>query len=200
MDLYLIRHGQSGSEKSLGRSSGPNGINEKTLTAAGITEIERTGEALKTLNIIPDAIVTSPLGHARHSAEIAEIFVIGHEPFLTKMAADIVSSSSSPNIRRRLSTSDSNPSLGYNRGNHRSIVLKKSGLARISVTSLNPKLEGELQWLLTPLLLRGISLIKKSKKEKGKRNQKIFQYPPIASSSDFTATSRTKSTVTAFHH
>jgi hypothetical protein len=86
------------------------------------------------------------------------------------MAADIVSSSSTPNTRRRLSTSDSNPSLGYNRGNHRSIVLKKFGLARISITPLNPKLEGELRWLLTPLLLRGVSLIKKSKKEKGKRN------------------------------
>jgi broad specificity phosphatase PhoE len=53
--MYLIRHGQSGSGKSLGRSSGPNGINEKTLTAAGIAEIERTGEALKSLHIIPDA-------------------------------------------------------------------------------------------------------------------------------------------------
>ena len=152
MDLFLIRHGQSGSGKSLGRNLGPNGINEKSLTTAGIAEIERTSEALKTLNIIPDAIVTSPLKHARHSAEIvdsilfankrspvgklkkkkklksvqvwndlapegdralvyrdlakfkydAKIFVVGHEPFLTKMAADIVSSSSSSSSHRTL--------------------------------------------------------------------------------------------------
>jgi phosphohistidine phosphatase SixA len=71
MDLFLIRHGQSCSGKSLSRNLGPNGMSEKTLTAAGIIEIERTSEALKMLNIIPDVIVTSPLEHARQSAEIA---------------------------------------------------------------------------------------------------------------------------------
>ena len=178
---------------------GPNGINEKTLTATGIAEIERTGKALKRMNIVPDAIVTSPLRHAHHSAEIvdsilfankrspvgklkkkkklngvqvwndlapegdralvyrdltkfrynAKIFVVGHEPFLTKMATDIVSSSSSsssstPNTRKRLrnSSSNSNPNLGYGRGSPRSIILKRSGMARINITSMNPKLKG----------------------------------------------------------
>lgn len=248
MDLYLIRHGQSGSGKSLAYTSGHNGTNEKTLTAAGIVEIERTGEVLKTLSITPDEIVTSPIAHARHSAEIVDsilfankrgedgkpkkkkklksvqvwsdlapegdralvyknlakfkydskILVVGHEPFLTKMVADIVSSSSSPNTRRSLRrcTSHSNPNLGYGRGNHRSIVLKRSGLARITITSMNPKLKGELRWLLTPKLLKEISLITTSKKKRGKKNQKIFQYPPITSSSDFTY-SKTKSAVTS---
>ena len=235
---------------------GPNGINEKTLTTAGIAEIERTGEALKTLNIIPDAIVTSPLKHARHSAEIvnsilfankrspvgklkkkkkklksvqvwndlapegdralvyrdlakfkydAKIFVVGHEPFLTKMAADIVSSSSSssstPNTRKRLrnSSSNSNPNLGYDRGSYRSITLKRSGMARINITSMNPKLKGELRWLLTPMLLKRISLIKASKKGGRKKNQKTIQYPQIVSSSDFTTNSKTRPTVAATH-
>jgi len=249
MDLYLIRHGQSGSGKSLDHSLGQNRTNEKTLTAAGIVEIEHTGEALKTLSIIPDAIVASPIAHARHSAEIVDsilfankrgadgkpkkkrklksvqvwndlapegdralvyknlakfkydskILVVGHEPFLTKMVADIVSSSSSPNTRRSLrsSTSHSNPNLGYGRGNYRSIVLKRSGLVRITITSMNPKLKGELRWLLTPMLLNEISSIKTSKKKRGKKNQRIFQYPPITSSSDFTTPSKTKSAVTA---
>ncbi len=256
MDLFLIRHGQSGSGKSLGRNLGPNGINEKSLTTAGIAEIERTSEALKTLNIIPDAIVTSPLKHARHSAEIvdsilfankrspvgklkkkkklnavqvwndlapegdralvyrdlakfrydAKIFVVGHEPFLTKMAADIVSSSSSssstPNTRKRLrnSSSNSNPNLGYGRGSPRSIILKRSGMARINITSMNPKLKGELRWLLTPMLLKRISLIKASKKGGRKKNQKTIQYPQIVSSSDFTTNSKTRPTVAATHH
>ena len=51
---------------------GPNGINEKTLTATGIAEIERTAQTLKRMNIVPDAIVTSPLKHAHHSAEIVD--------------------------------------------------------------------------------------------------------------------------------
>lgn len=235
---------------------GPNGMNEKTLTTAGIAEIERTGEALKTMNIIPDAIVTSPLEHARHSAEIvdgilfankrspvgklkkkkklngvqvwndlapegdralvynelakfkydAKIFVVGHEPFLTKMAADIVSSSSSsssstPNTRKRLrhSSSNSNPNLGYGRGSPRSIILKRSGMARINITSMNPKLKGELRWLLTPMLLKRISLIKASKKGGRKKNQKTIQYPQIVSSSDFTTNSKTRPTVAATH-
>ena len=200
-----------------------DGTNEKTLTAAGIAEIKRTGEVLKTLNIMPDAIVTSPLKHACQSAKIVDsilfankrdpfgkqkkmkklksvqiwndlapqgdralvyknlarfkydskILVIGHGPSLTKMAADIVSSLSSSNTLRRLrySSTSSNPNLGYGGGNHRCIVLKRSGLARISITSLTPKLKGELRWLLTPMLLKEISLIKTSKKERKKERE-----------------------------
>lgn len=250
MDLFLIRHGQSGSGKNLSRNLGPNGINEKTLTATGIAEIERTAQTLKRMNIVLDAIVTSPLKHAHHSAEIVDgilfankrdqigkpkkkkklttiqvwndlapegdralvyknlakfkydskVLVVGHEPFLTKMVAEIVSSSS-PNTPRRFrhSSSDSNLYLGYGRGKHRSIVLKRSGLARISITSMNPKLKGELRWLLTPMLLKGISLIRKGKKARGKRNQKVFQYRQVASPSDFTTNSKTKPAVTAFY-
>jgi phosphohistidine phosphatase len=203
------------------------------------------------LNIIPDVIVTSPLEHARQSADIAnrilfankqgidgkpkkkkklrivqvwndlapegdialvykslarfkydsKILIVGHEPFLTKMTTDIVVSSLSSNTRGRLgrSTLHSNPNFGYDRDNHRSIVLKKSGLARISITSMNPKLKGELRWLLPPVLLKRISLSKTSKKKKGKKNQKILQYPPITSSSDFTTISKVKSAVTAIN-
>lgn len=132
----------------------------------------------------------------------SKILVVGHEPFLTKMAADIVSSSSSPITSRSLrsSTSHSNPNLGFNKGNHHSIVLKRSGLARISTICMNPKLKGELPLLLTPMLLKRISsLTKTSKKKKGKKNQKIFQYPPITSSFDSTTTSKTKSAETAIN-
>jgi phosphohistidine phosphatase len=245
MDLYLIRHGQSGSGQSLDRSSGSNKVNEKTLTAAGIAQIERTGKALKSLNMIPDAIVTSPLGNSRQSAEIvnsilfankrntdvkpkkrksktiqvwndlapegdiaiiyknlakfqydSKILIVGHEPFLTKMAAEIVSSSSSPDARRRLegSISGSNSNLRYSIDDYRSIVLKRSGLVRISITSMNPKLKGELRWLLTPMLLKAISLAKRRTKKENKNKE----YPPIASSSGYAVT-KNESTVTALH-
>ena len=36
------------------------------------------------------------------------------------------------------------------------IVLKKAGLAKIRITSLTPKMQGELRWLLTPGLLNKI--------------------------------------------
>jgi phosphohistidine phosphatase SixA len=79
MDLYLIRHGQFASGKSLGRSSDSKRVNEKILNAEGIAEIERTGRALKTLNIIPDTIVTSPLRHARHNAEILDSILFANK-------------------------------------------------------------------------------------------------------------------------
>ena len=117
------------------------------------------------------------------------------------MVAEIVSSSSSPIApkRPRHSSSDSDPHFGYGSGKHRSIVLKRSGLAKISVTSLNPKLKGELRWLLTPMLLKTISLIKTKEKEKRKKKQKIIQYPQISSYSDFTTNSTIRPTVTAIY-
>ena len=219
MDLYLIRHAQSDPGKSLG----PNGINNNALNAVEITELKCTGEALKALNLIPDAIVTSPLGYARNSAEMVastifatkggivkkskkskklksvqiwndlapegdralvyknlakfkydfKIPVVGHEPFLTKMAEDIVAPSSpTSNTSRRLGlpASNSAQSLGSGRrGNHRSIVLKKGGLARINITSMYPKLKGELCWLLPPMLLRKLSLIKKGNRQRKRK-------------------------------
>ena len=220
MDLYLIRHAQSDPAKSLG----PNGINNNALNTVEITELKCTGEAFKALNLIPDAIVTSPLGYARNSAETvarsifatkggivkkfkknkklksvqvwndlapegdralvcknfakfkydSKILVVGHELLLTKMAEDIVApsspSSSNTSIRLGLTASNSAESLGSGRrGNHRSIVLKKGGLARINVTSMYPKLKGELCWLLPPMLLRKLSLIKKGNKQRKRK-------------------------------
>lgn len=241
-----MRHGQSGSGQSLGFSSGSDRASEKTLTASGIVQIERTGKALKTLNIIPDAIVTSPLRHSRQSAEIvnnvlfsskrttdgkpkkrmrnmknfqvwndlapegdrsivyknlakfkfnSKILIIGHEPFLTKMVGEIVSSSSSsPDVRRRLKRpiSGSNPDLEHDRDDSRCIILKRSGLVRISITSTSPKLKGELRWLLTPMLLKTISIVKRSRT---KKNQKFHQ---LTSASNITVT-KTKSAVTSIY-
>lgn len=248
MELYLIRHGQSGLGQTLDRTSGSDRVNEKTLTAAGIAQIEHTGKALKTLNIVLDSIVTSPLSHSRQSAVVgsilfgdkrntdgkpkkrklktiqvwndlapegdraivyknlakfeydSKILIVGHEPFLTKMAAEIVSSSSlssSPDTRKRLkgSISGSNSNLRYSIGDYRSIVLKRSGLVRISITSMNPKLKGELRWLLTPMLLKAISLAKKRTKNENKNKE----YPPISSSFSFAIT-KNKSTVMPIHH
>jgi phosphohistidine phosphatase len=123
----------------------PSGMHEKALTAAGIAEVERSGKALRVLDIKPDAIITSPLKRAHQTAVIidsilfgaegsktrnwkrkkqlkkfqvwndlapegdrinvyknlskfkynSKILVVGHEPFLTKMISEIVSSSTS---------------------------------------------------------------------------------------------------------
>jgi phosphohistidine phosphatase len=38
-----------------------------------------------------------------------------------------------------------------------SVVLKKAGLAKIIVTSFQPKAKGELRWLLTPKHLKKVA-------------------------------------------
>src|SRR5262249_26322328 len=61
----------------------------------------------------------------------SSVLLVGHEPYLSSMVSEIAFD---------------NPSAR--------IVLKKSGLARLSVTAFSPKAHGELRWLLTPRLLR----------------------------------------------
>lgn len=248
MELYLLRHGQTGSGKNYIRSRVTSGMNDKALTAAGIAEVEQSGEALRILNIKPDAIITSPPKRAYQTAEIigsilfgkerskitkrkmmnqlnkfqiwndlapegdrtnvyknlarfkydSKVLIIGHEPFLTKMIAEIVSSS--PDTTGRRSHSSSDPYLRHSQNDHHSIVLKKAGLAKVSIISMNPKLIGELRWLLTPMLLRKISLIKARKKEKKKKNQIRYPYEQIASTPVVTPTVKSKSTRTTINH
>ncbi len=59
------------------------------------------------------------------------VLCVGHEPYLTHMVNDLMGHQGTPRI-----------------------VLRKSGLARISIKSFTPKVEGELRWLLTPRLLK----------------------------------------------
>jgi len=165
MDLFILRHGEAGK-----RSTNPGSDGERTLTSKGRKEVEAVAESFSGLGIKFDSILTSPLNRAHETAEIfsktlrnkngiadweelkpegsrpefykklsefkpeSNLLVVGHEPYLTNMINDII---------------DTNGN-GY-------IALKKSGLARVRVTSLSPKIRGELRWLLTPKLLKKLS-------------------------------------------
>jgi phosphohistidine phosphatase len=61
----------------------------------------------------------------------ADILIVGHEPYLSSMVAEIISGSSSARIS-----------------------LKKGGLAKVQILSFGPKPTGELRWLLTPRHLK----------------------------------------------
>jgi phosphohistidine phosphatase len=126
--------------------------------------------AISRLKIRPDHIISSPLKRSRETATIVakalkerdkveiwdelkpegskqELFkrlsklkpesvvlCIGHEPYLTHAMNEVMGHQGQPKI-----------------------VLRKSGLARISIKSFSPKVEGELRWLLTPRLLKRMS-------------------------------------------
>jgi len=166
MEVYFLRHGEAGQRVPIASRD-----MERALTAAGRKEIEEVGEGLVELDLKFDLIATSPLKRAKETASIVNkrlkrkfpveewrelapegnrnalydklrklrqgstVMFVGHEPYLTTTIGEIVGrdgvGSSSPRI-----------------------VLKKGGLAKVSLTGLNPRIIGELRWLLTPKQIR----------------------------------------------
>ncbi|HUH82340.1 MAG TPA: hypothetical protein VLX33_00505, partial [Nitrososphaerales archaeon] len=64
----------------------------------------------------------------------SRVLCVGHEPYLTSAINDIAGRGSEKGAIR--------------------IVLKKAGLARLTVTGFTPRITGELRWLLTPKQIR----------------------------------------------
>ncbi|AIF82133.1 phosphohistidine phosphatase, SixA [Candidatus Nitrososphaera evergladensis SR1] len=171
VELYILRHGEAGKRLAAGSKD-----SERPLTVAGEQEVKEIAGALVDLGIKLDFVAASPLARARQTAEIVvkklkvkkgkfelwnelkpegsrlalysklaqfkpgdSVMVVGHEPYLSSLVGDLMF--------------DSQGSSSGGGSNGR-IVLKKAGLARVSVTSLRPRARGELRWLLTPRHMR----------------------------------------------
>jgi phosphohistidine phosphatase len=65
----------------------------------------------------------------------SSVLCVGHEPYLTSAIGDMI-------------TGGREGTGGIR------ILLKKGGLARISVSGFGPRVNGELRWLLTPKQIR----------------------------------------------
>jgi phosphohistidine phosphatase len=162
MDLFILRHGEA--DKS---SDGDDFV--RPLTVEGTTDVKRVAEWLNDLG------VEGTLKRAQQSASIVSkifniennlmnweelqpgrnriefyrklsseqlfkqesvVLVVGHEPYLSSLISDIISEA--------------------NASSH--VVLKKAGLAKIRITSQYAQtMHGELEWLLTPKLMKNIS-------------------------------------------
>ena len=169
MEVYLLRHGEAGTRVPI-----PGKDTERALTVAGREEVEEVGEGMGALKLKFDVIATSPLKRAKESAEIvakalkqkkstveewpelrpeadrttfykrlgrlkpgSTVLCVGHEPYLSTALGEITGAGEgTPHIR---------------------VVMKKAGLARLTVTGFSPKITGELRWLLTPRLLRKLA-------------------------------------------
>ena len=165
MDLFILRHAEAG--KTLPARTRDF---ERSLTAEGKDELEDVARALYRLKIRPDHIISSPLKRSRETANIVAkalkerdkveiwdelkpegsrqelykrlsklkpesvVLCVGHEPYLTQAISEVTGHRGPPKI-----------------------VLRKSGLARLSIKTFSPKVEGELRWLLTPRLLKRMS-------------------------------------------
>lgn len=167
MELFLFRHGEAGKRLQSGSKDF-----DRPLTSTGQKEIESISISLKKLKINFDRIITSPLKRAHQTAVIVSnvfaiedrvedwgelkpegnrlelykklsqlkldlsLLIIGHQPYLSEMIGDLI--------------------FDHDGDNDSRIILKKSGLAKIVITSFMPTMKGELRWLLSPKLLRKI--------------------------------------------
>lgn len=164
MELYILRHGEAGKRVPIAARD-----TERALTAAGKEEVGEVGEAMSKLGFKFDTVATSPLKRAKDTAMIvnkalnrkgsveewqeltpegsrdafyrrlqklkagSEVLVVGHEPYLTTAINEIAGRGRSGDVR---------------------ILLRKAGLARVTVAGFSPRINGELRWLLTPKLIR----------------------------------------------
>jgi phosphohistidine phosphatase len=165
MDLFMLRHAEAGKRLPARARDA-----ERSLTAEGKEQLEDVARALWRLELKPDHIISSPLKRCRETAGIVaralkerdrveiwdelkpegskqELFVrlsklkpettvlcVGHEPYLTQAINDAMGHQGPPRI-----------------------LLRKCGLARVSIKAFSPKVDGELRWLLTPRLLKRMS-------------------------------------------
>lgn len=177
MELYILRHGEAGKRLQAGSKD-----SERALTVAGEEGVKQVAKAVLRLGVTLDLIVTSPLKRAYQTAAIvakelkvkkrnmeewdelkpegkreklyqklsqfnqeSSIMAVGHEPYLSTMIGEIVFGNEINN---------------NNNNNNNSIILKKAGLAMIDLKSFQPKINGELVWLLTPKHLKKIASAK----------------------------------------
>ena len=164
--MYILRHGEAGNRVPIAARD-----MERALTAAGKEEVEEVGEAMSRLGYEFEVVATSPLKRAKDTALIvnkalkrkrgveeweelspegsrdaffrrlqklkagSQVLCVGHEPYLTTAIGEIVGGGAAKPGSLR-------------------IVLRKGGLARVSITGFSPRISGELRWLLTPKQIR----------------------------------------------
>ena len=165
MEIYFLRHGEAGKRMAVAEKD-----SERGLTESGKVEIREIGESMASLNLKFDLVATSPLKRAKETAIIVNeamkrrggveewvelvpegsrealyrrlgkqragtsLLLVGHEPYLTTAINELAAKGGSQGSAR--------------------IVLKKGGLARLSVSGSGARLSGELRWLLSPKLIR----------------------------------------------
>jgi phosphohistidine phosphatase len=164
MNLYLLRHGAAA------KRGAPGYVNDadRPLTDEGREKLRAAARAVKAMKLKFDRILSSPCQRARQTAEIIadslhlagriefsdhlapdgkidaliqqlqrfrpkpeNVLLVGHEPCLSELASILMTGKTGLPIK-----------------------LKKAGLIRLSADSLRPGACAELDWLLTPGLMK----------------------------------------------
>jgi phosphohistidine phosphatase len=163
MDLFILRHGDANiTTKKLVDDS------KRSLSDAGVKEIENVSELFSKFEIKFDWIYSSPLKRAKQSAEI-----ISKKQKKSKFVEldELKPEGSVEAVCKKLSKQKEATTLivGHNPllvnlvsyiispANRPRLSLKKGGLVKIKTLALEPHLSGELEWLLAPKMIRKIS-------------------------------------------
>ena len=159
-ELYLIRHGVAAE-----RSDAYPDDNKRPLTSEGIQKLRKAARALVALDVTFDVILTSPLVRTRQTAEtIASVYrtappiinVLALAPGGTHNA--IVDELTKQHRRHHIAIVGHEPGIGELAarlmGLRRALDFKKGAVCRIDVAALPPAGPGQLQWFLTPRILR----------------------------------------------
>jgi phosphohistidine phosphatase len=161
--LYVMRHGLAVARGSVRFSDDA----QRPLVPEGKEKMREIAEGLKRIGFEVDWIVTSPLVRAAETAGIiaeslassvpvdvceamrpggspedvivflakhpsrTRVLVVGHEPDLSELATRLIGA-----------------------GSHANLAFKKGGCCMISFDEFPPKSPGQLEWWLTPRLLR----------------------------------------------
>ena len=163
LELYLIRHGVAAE-----RGEDYPDDSKRPLTGSGMSKLRKEAKALNTLEVGFDLIITSPLVRTKQTAEIISETLNGKPPVTT---SDSLAPAGTPaavmqelarHMRKaRIALVGHEPNLGELAarliGARSAIEFKKGAICRIDFEVMPPKSLGQLQWFLTPRMLRKMS-------------------------------------------
>ena len=137
LELYLIRHGIAAE-----RGEEYPDDSKRPLTSTGMTRVRQEARALNALKVGFDVIISSPLVRTKQTAEIIA-GTLKEKPAI--VTSDALAPAGTPNLGELAARLI---------GARSPIQFKKGAICRIDFEILPPKSLGQLQWFVTPRMLR----------------------------------------------
>jgi phosphohistidine phosphatase len=161
-ELYLVRHGLAEERGDMWPDD-----SKRPLTEEGMSRMRKAVRGLARLGVSLDAVLTSPLVRARQTAEIVaggldprpsvvNVESLAPDGTYTAVVADLEKHAR----KTRIGLVGHEPAIGELAarliGSRHPIAFKKGAVCRIDVDQIPPGGPGDLQWLLTPKILRSL--------------------------------------------
>ena len=159
-EIYIVRH-------AIAAERGDEWPDDakRPLTTRGIARFKEAVEGLAWLKIEVDEIFTSPLVRAKQTASLLAAGLTGKAPVKTLESlapghapASVLHELAKNAKSQRVALGGHEPGLGelaaHLIGSGRALPFKKGAVCRIDIQSFTSRRPGELQWFLTPKMLR----------------------------------------------